>query len=194
MLFNDRTYSVLVVSASEKFNASLGSLLPNYYYHPVKYVSNIASAKRVTLENKYDMVIINTPLMDDFGTNFAVNLSTSKSTVCLMFVKSELEHDISVKVHDHGVYTLGKPTSAQAIKSALNYLTTTRERLRILETKTMSLEDKMEEIKLVNRAKWLLIDRLHMTEEDSHHYLEKQAMNRGVSRRQIAENIIATYK
>lgn len=194
MLFHERTYSVLIVSSSEKFISSITGLLPSYFYYPISSVNNIASAKRTILEKHYDIVIINSPLPDDFGTDFAIRLSTSKDMVCLMFVKSELEQDISEKVHDQGVYTLAKPNSAQTIQKAMNYLTTTRERMRILEKKSLSLEDKMEEIKLVNRAKWLLIDRLHMTEEDSHHYLERQAMNRGVSRRQIAENIINTYK
>lgn len=194
MLFHERTYSVLIVSSSEKFIASITGLLPSYFYYPIHSVNNIASAKRTILEKHYDIVVINAPLPDDFGTDFAIRLSASKDIVCLMFIKSELEQDISEKVHDQGVYTLAKPNSAQAIRTAMNYLTTTRERMRILEKKSLSLEDKMEEIKLVNRAKWLLIDRLHMTEEDSHHYLERQAMNRGVSRRQIAENIINTYK
>ena len=68
-----------------------------------------------------------------------------------------------------------------------------RERLRRLEKKTMSMEEKMEEIRLVNRAKWLLIDNLKMTEADAHRYIEKQAMDRCVSRREISLNIIKTY-
>ena len=51
----------------------------------------------------------------------------------------------------------------------------------------------MEEIRLVNRAKWLLISQLNMTEPDAHHYLEKQAMDQCISKRQMAENIIGTY-
>ena len=51
----------------------------------------------------------------------------------------------------------------------------------------------MEEIRLVNRAKWLLITELKMTEPDAHRYIEKQAMNLCVPRRVIAEDIIKTY-
>ena len=32
-----------------------------------------------------------------------------------------------------------------------------------------------------------------MTEADAHRYIEKQAMDRRLSRRQVAENIIKTY-
>ena len=51
----------------------------------------------------------------------------------------------------------------------------------------------MNEIRIVNRAKWLLIGELKMTEPDAHRYIEKQAMDRCVSRCQIAEEIIRTY-
>ena len=52
----------------------------------------------------------------------------------------------------------------------------------------------MEEIRLVNRAKWLLISELKMSENDAHKYIEKQAMDRCITRRAMAESIIRTYK
>ena len=55
------------------------------------------------------------------------------------------------------------------------------------------MDEKMEEIRLVNRAKWLLIEKLTMTESDAHRYIEKQAMDQCVSRREIAKGIIQTY-
>ena len=51
----------------------------------------------------------------------------------------------------------------------------------------------MEEIRIVNRAKWLLISEIKMDEPNAHRYIEKQAMDRCVSKRVIAEEIIQTY-
>ena len=62
-----------------------------------------------------------------------------------------------------------------------------------MEQKTASIEEKMEEIRLVNRAKWLLIEQLRMTESEAHRYIEKQAMDRCVTKCSIAENIISMY-
>ena len=97
------------------------------------------------------------------------------------------------KAAEHGVYLLPKPTSKSLVLQAADWMIATRERLRKLEKKTVSLEEKMQEIRTVNRAKWLLIDRLKMSESDAHRYIEKQAMDSCVSRREIAENIIKTY-
>ena len=57
-----------------------------------------------------------------------------------------------------------------------------------------AIEEKMEEIRLVNRAKWLLIGELNMTEQEAHRYIEKQAMDRCVTKRAVAEQILSTYK
>lgn len=80
------------------------------------------------------------------------------------------------------------------ILQSLQLLCGTRERLRKMEQKTASIEEKMAEIRLVNRAKWLLIDREGMTEQDAHRFIEKQAMDRCVTRRTVADQIIARYQ
>ena len=51
----------------------------------------------------------------------------------------------------------------------------------------------MQEIRIVNRAKWFLISELKMTENDAHRYLEKQAMDRCISKKAMAEEIIKIY-
>ena len=92
-----------------------------------------------------------------------------------------------------GVFALTKPLSAQMFAQALEWMMTVRERLRKAETKTLSIEEKMAEIRVVNRAKWLLITELKMEEPQAHRYIEKQAMDRCISRRDVAEEIIRTY-
>ena len=67
------------------------------------------------------------------------------------------------------------------------------ERLRGLEKKSRPVEEKMEEIRLVNRAKWLLIRELKMSEPDAHHYITHQAMDRCCSKRAVAEEIVRLY-
>ena len=193
MSLKERVYSVLVISAKENFNASLQSLLPESKYAPVQMVSSVSLAKRVLLERSFDFVFINTPLPDDFGTRFAVEISGNKGTVILLLVRNEVYEEVCDKVTEYGILTLPKPASKQMVAHTLNFMAGIRERLRKLENKSLSMEEKMKEIRLVNRAKWVLIDELKMSEADAHRYIEKQAMDRCVSRREIAEEIISTY-
>ena len=193
MSLKERVYSVLIVSAAESFNDALSALLPNSKYSPTHFVSNISAAKRALAERAFDFVIINSPLPDDIGTRFAIDTGSSKETVVLLMVRAELQAEIYDKVAEHGVFVLPKPTSKPTMAIALSWLSSAREKLRKTEKKTLSIEEKMEEIRIVNRAKWLLISELKMDEQGAHRYIEKQAMDRCVSKKVVAEEIIKTY-
>ena len=194
MVFQERTYSVLLVSASDKFNAMTTTLLPVTDYWPVTTVKSIAEAKRRLLDQPYDIILINAPLPDDFGMRLAIDACNESGAGVLLLVKSEHYNDIYSKVVGYGVMTLSKPTTLQMVSQSLRVLCATRERLRKVEERQATVEEKIEEIRLVNRAKWLLIECLSMSEAEAHRYIEKQSMDLRISKREVAQNIIETYK
>lgn len=193
MSLKEHIYSVLVVSSAEGFNNAISPLLSESRYDPITYVTSVNAGKRALNERSYDYVIINSPLPDDNGTRFAIDLCSSGETVVLLFVKAELHDEIYDKVAEHGVFTLSKPSSRSVFVTAINWLASARERLRKSEKKTLSIEEKMEEIRIVNKAKWLLISELKMDENEAHHYIEKQAMDRCITKRTVAEEVIRLY-
>ena len=193
MVFSEVVYNVLVVSAQAKFNDALRPMLPSSDYYPVCFVSNISAARREILARSYDFVIINAPLPDDYGTQLAIDISSRSETVVLLLLRPETYEEIDAKVTQHGVFTLQKPIPTQTLQQGLKWMASARERLRKLERKTATVEEKMEEIRLVNRAKWILIEQFKMTEPEAHHHIEKQAMDRCVSKKEIALGIIKTY-
>ena len=190
----ENVYSILVVSSSEKFNQSIKPVLAESRYSPVKFVFNSSEARRTVLEEKFDIIIINTPLKDEFGTSLALDLCESTSSGVMLLVKAEHYHDLTARVMPHGVFTVSKPTNSAMISQALVLLCSTRERLRKMEKKTATIEEKMEEIRIVNRAKCVLIEQLKMTEKEAHRFIEKQAMDRCETKRSVAEKIISTYQ
>ncbi len=194
MPLTEHIYGVLVVSATEKFAEGVLSLLPESTYYPVQRAKSVNEAQRKILERAYDIIIVNTPLPDDFGIKFAIDASSSKTSVVLLFIRNEVYPEVYEKVCDFGVFTMRKPSSPISVNQALDWLKTTNERLRRMEKKSMTLQEKMEEIKIVNRAKWTLINSCGMTESDAHRYIEKQAMDKCATKREIAENIIDRYK
>lgn len=193
MGLKERIYSVLLISASESVNTAFYSFLPKASYEPVDTVSSISAGKRMLAERTYDFVIINSPLPDDPGVRLSIDIVSSGNTIALLMVRAELQDEIIDKVGTHGVFVLPKPTSKQTMLTALSWMCSARERLRKSEKKTLSLEERMEEIRLVNRAKWLLISELHMSEAEAHRHIEKRAMDSGSTKRSVAEGIIQTY-
>ncbi|MBQ7475599.1 MAG: ANTAR domain-containing protein [Clostridia bacterium] len=194
MSLKEQVYSVLVVSASEKFNQAVPGILSVPTFAPVNTVRSVSAAKRAISERDFDIVIVNSPLPDESGVRFAADtVNGDSNTVVLFLAREETYGDAYEKLAVHGVFLLEKPAPRAIFNVAADWLVSARERLRKTEKKALSIEEKMNEIRLVNRAKWLLISELKMTEPDAHRYIEKQAMDSCVPKRQIAEEIIKTY-
>ncbi|MBR3149814.1 MAG: ANTAR domain-containing protein [Eubacterium sp.] len=193
MSLKKQVYSVLVVSSSDNFNAAVASVLPAATYKPVKYVGSISAAQRAAAERSYDFIIVNTPLPDDLGARFAVDKSSSGGCIVLLLIQGEHLDDAYNIVSPHGVYTLPKPVSQQSMIIALRWMRTTIDRIKRTEKKATSIDDKMQEIRLVNRAKLLLISQEGYEEPEAHRYIEKSAMDRCVHKSVIAQEIINRY-
>lgn len=193
MSHNNRVYSVLVVSASEKFNQAIPEVFASSVYFPVNCVSSVSTAKRALSERDFDFVIINSPLPDDTGELFAADTASSYNTAVLFITKAEQYACMFDRLAEHGVFLMQKPMPRPSFRLASEWLISARERIRKTEKKTLSIEEKMNEIRTVNRAKWLLISELKMTEPEAHRYIEKQAMDRCVPKSLVAEEIIKTY-
>ena len=193
MELQERVYSVLIVSASERFRDSLIALLPEASYSPVVTVASVGAAERVRNQQDFDFVFINSPLPDDAGLHFAADCCRTGGTVAVLFTAAALCGQVFSRVGKDGVFLLPKPVPREAILRGLNWMIAARERLRGYEKKIQPIEEKMEEIRLVNRAKWLLISELKMSEPDAHRYISRQAMDRCVPKREVAEEIVRLY-
>lgn len=193
MELKTQTYSVLVVSASDKFNQTVGKYFSESRYSPIKFASNAASASRILVDMNYDMVLINAPLPDEFGTRLAMDLCHRSDSGVVLFVREEHYSDINARFMPYGVITLSKPTPPRVVMETMLMLCGTRERLLRMRKKAVPFEEKMEEIRLINRAKLILISELKMNEADAHRFIEKQAMDTCRTKRAIAEEIINTY-
>lgn len=185
-------YRVLIVSAVEKIYEYITKILPPGEFSPILRAASAGEAKRMLVSDEADIVIINTPLPDEFGTELALDLSGGTAGV-LLLVKNDYFDQVCYKVEREGVLTVGKPSSRQTLYGAVKLAAAMSARLAKMERKNKTLQEKMADIRTVNRAKWLLIENLNMTERDAHYYIEKQAMDMRLSRHEVAENIIRTY-
>ena len=148
MSLKERANSILIVSATDRFTSAFADLLPETRYSQVHTAASISAAKRILTEKTFDFVIINAPLPDDIGTRFAIDTCTSKQSVVLLLVKSDIHAGIHDKVVEYGVFTLPKPTSKPTLIHALSWMESARERLRQFEKKSLSIKEKMAEIRL----------------------------------------------
>ena len=194
MVFQSDPYSVLLVSASEKLNAAVLPLLPGSDFWPVTAVGSLSRAKRLLLEQRYDIVIVNAPLPDGMGTDLAMSLCSETDAAVALLVRHELYEETNAKALPSGVVVLSKPTNTTLLLQAIRSLCAMRERLRSMRQRQTTVEEKMEEIRLLNMAKWQLIEREGLTEQEAHQRILRDAMQRRISKREAASQILMRAK
>jgi response regulator NasT len=186
---------VLVVSGTEKGRESISSLLREAGGCPaITAVSSGSEARRLILDGEWDLVVVNSPLPDESGEDLARMVTERTLSAVILMVRMEFVDEVSAVVEDAGVLVVPKPIVRQMFLQTLKLANAMRRRLTGLRSENSKLQQKIEEIKLVDRAKCALIQYLNMGEQQAHRYIEKQAMDLRSSRRDVAERIIKTYE
>lgn len=186
-------YSVLVVSPAGRGADFLASVFDAPTFDPVVNASSAGEARRLLSSEQYDLIVVNSPLPDETGIDFCIDAAQGPSGV-MLFVKNDIYEIVSSQCTREGIFVIPKPNTQRNVAQSVTLLCAICERLRKYEKKTRTLREKMDSIRIVNRAKWLLIERLGMTEQDAHGYIEKEAMNLRRTSREIAEEIIHMYE
>ncbi len=186
--------SVLLVSGPGLSVDRVAQILGPSQYTPVHLCLSATEARRLLLTWTPDLLLINAPLPDENGIQLAQDLAQRYPCGILLLVKAGVYEQASYCVEDSGVLTLPKPVSRQALYQAVKLLSATRWKLKALENQAATLQSKMEEIQVINRAKFLLVERQNMTESEAHRYLEKKAMDTCQKRRVVAQAVIAAYE
>ncbi len=187
----ERNYGVLVVTASEKTAGALSSVLVGPRYRPVRFAADAEAARRACSGHAYDFAIVDPPLPGGDGARLAIGMSASRETAVLLLTDADGYADAFGAVAGHGVFVLPKPLEGPMLSLALGWMESARERLRLLERGTPSVEEKLEEIRAVGLAKRLLMAERGFSEDRAHRHIEKAAMDRCVTKLAVAEEIIA---
>lgn len=185
---------MLIVSSTEKSIAFLQEVLAENNFDEIVTVHSCGEARQLLLSRDFDLCIINAPLPDEFGTEFAKDITSRSETQAILIVKAEIYEEVSAKMEDWGVYTISKPVSRSAFWSAIKLVNAAYNRLSRLQTEKGELLKKIEDVRVIDRAKCLLIEYLKMSEKQAHKYIEKQAMDLRVTKRVVANSVLKTYE
>lgn len=184
----------LIVSSTPGGIQFITELLPPKDFSPVITAANAAEAKRLLSDSEFGIVIINAPLSDEFGHDLARLAAQSLCAGVMILVKNERADDVAARVEGDGVFVIPKPVSRPFFFQSLKLVSVSRRRMLSLQKENIRLQTAIEEIRLIDRAKCALIQCLLMTEPQAHKYLEKQAMDLRLTKREVAENILKTYE
>lgn len=186
-------HSVLIVSGTQKGAAYITELLSPREFAPMTTALSGGDARRLLLRRSYDLVVINTPLSDEFGHELAEYITEKFVSGVMVIARAELFDQVNDKMEPLGILTVQKPLSRPLFYQALHLLIATQNRWQRFDRENQKLRTKMEEVRIVARAKCILVEYLRMSEQQAHRYIEKQAMDMRTSKKDVAENILKTY-
>lgn len=194
MAFDSYVHNVLIVSGSEKGRYYFKNILIDCHYtFNTRILSDSQEARRLLLNNEYDIVIINSPLADESGINLAIHTSERTNSIIIYVVKQENYDDCVEKLSDTNIMVISKPINKGLLYQSLNNAIILQNKRREYEKEIRKLKDRLEETRIVGQAKCMLIEHKHMTEEEAHKYIEKTAMDLRDKKINVALEIIRNY-
>ncbi len=184
----------LIVTSGGKSAEGLMELLRAADIPETVTVSSAAEAVRRAKEGAFDLCVINAPLPDADGPDLAACLARDGGAEVLLLVRADQLEAAAREMEPHGVLTLAKPIGRALFRGAVLLARAAHARLSMIQRENAKLLQKIEDIRLIDRAKLCLISYLSMTEPEAHRYMEKQAMDMRMTRRAVAEEILKTYE
>lgn len=186
--------SALIVCDSPKGTAFFKDFLTENFCQSIAVVENGQEARRSLVNGEYDVCIINAPILGDSGEQLAIDLAEKNVCQVILFIKAEYMEEVTEKVEDYGVITVSKPISKQLFWSALKLAKVAQRRIAMMQRENTKLKKKLEDVKLISRAKCVLISYENLSEEEAHRYIEKKAMDLRLPRIDVAKKVLKKYE
>ena len=115
----------LIVSSGEKGRDMLCGVLTDMGAGDISTVTSGAEARRGFADADWQVILINTPLSDEFGHELAVFAAGSTGAGVVLLVKAEMADEVAARVEDAGVFVVPSITaSASARTSAISRCST----------------------------------------------------------------------
>lgn len=175
---------IILASSSSAERKLMSSILQRAGYQVAAETDSISQTLRRIRSLYCDLLIVDSGLDGGRGYKLAEIVDQDKLSAVLMLTDTDVTY-----FNQEFAYII-KPIKSEslipAVKTALwNWRRETELRRRILE-----LENKLETRIVLDKAKGVLIDGQGWTEEQAHRYIQKEAMNHGITARQMAALIL----
>ncbi|NLZ68716.1 MAG: ANTAR domain-containing protein [Spirochaetales bacterium] len=178
---------ILIVSQTEKTAKAICDLVKKANSEACPFFCfSEAIARGMVLDEYYDLVIINSPLLDTNGFDLAHMIATTTQTQVLIIVKEEYFQFATTELQPVGVLAITKPIIFQYFEQMLYLTNFIKLKTDSLKRENFKLQNKLEEARIITKAKCLLVRTRNCSEEEAHHLLEKSAMNNRLSLKEVA--------
>ena len=184
----------LIVSAGASSNEYIAARLTEMGYSRPVIIPSGAEARRRMTESDFELIVVNSPLPDEFGHEVCINAVEKTDAGVVFLVKAAQAEQLLAPLNEQGVLLLSKPFSNTLFVQVMHMAAASNHRLQRLRQENARLQDKISQIRLVSRAKCCLVEHAHLTEAEAHRRIEKLAMDTRRDRTEIAQEILDSYE
>jgi two-component system, response regulator PdtaR len=185
-----RPTRVLIAEDEALIRLDLKEMLQEEGFEVVAEVADGASAVRLTRELTPDLVILDVkmPVMD--GIQAAEEIAKDRLSAILILTAFS-QRDLVEKARRAGAMAyLVKPFQKHDLLPAVEIAAGRFRELSGLEREVDDLQGRLEARKVVERAKGLLQEKQGLSEADAFRFVQRQAMERRQTMKQVAERVI----
>lgn len=182
----------IIVSRPDYTAEIMEHTLRDLGYSSIRRFTAGSEVRRGLLTAPPDVLIINTPLSDEFGTELA-EIAVNRVSAVILLCGRDIADDLADSLSPYNVLVLSKPLNQNGLKEGILLICDQPETFSDIK-ESEEVMRRIGDIRLVSRAKSMLMKYLGFTEPQAHRYLEKKAMNCRCTRREAAKKIIAELK
>ncbi|MCA0323281.1 MAG: response regulator [Actinobacteria bacterium] len=182
---------ILVAEDEAIIRLDLAEMLTEAGYDVVGQASNGEQAVTMTRDLAPDLVIMDVkmPVLD--GITAAERIGAERICPVVMLTAFS-QTELVERARDAGVMAyVVKPFTAADVTPAIDIALSRWGELKALESEIADLGDRLETRKAVDRAKGVLMTKLKITEAEAFRWIQKTAMDRRMSMREVAEAVVA---
>ncbi len=177
----------VMINGKIKEKAPYKELFPSSIYAPLTIYESVVEAKHKLASEHFDLIWIQGLLQ----VQQAKEIAMVYNTMVLLFVKATIYDQVAYQMRDARVFVFSFPISRSTMSQVVSMVEQFSEKTKTLERKLFLAQKKLKDIKIIDRCKMELMHYFHWNEDKAHHYMEKCAMDQGVSKLQIAHTILA---
>ena len=185
--------NILIAGKTEEICDSIAQLLLELDCDNISTFTSGAIIRGVDI-SKFDSVIISTPLSDEFGLDLVADISNDAKNGIVVLAKREIADEVQKKIRFTGAFVLPRPFNKALLVQTIKLAEIAHIGMAKLEEENRQLSQQLSDMKIVNRAKSMLMQYLNLTEEQAHRHIQKQAMDLRKTQRAVAEDILKTYQ
>ncbi|MCR5111539.1 MAG: ANTAR domain-containing protein [Ruminococcus sp.] len=170
---------VLVISSNKKASETLVNFLRESFGCSIRLAESAYQAKTaLDSDTATELVVINSPLMDESGIEIAEYIIKNTAANCILIIKEDDAEKLSSSQNGSGIIFVGKPFSKSLLYQLIKTVDIAVTRSLKLYHENLRLEQKITEIQTIDKAKFMLMQYRDMTEDEAHSYVEQYAMNK----------------